>query len=439
MGINKVKNLLVLTVFVISLMGTTTLVSFADPPRDAEYALQKIQKCKRSPDSAECAHIAGGMSSVYRFYISHLSSDVRIIESNDPTSLELAYKKWEFSKNLQVIHELIDFNRMLARDRNWYSGAIEFAKFIDKIKDSCKRLESEANGDTIRLRAIYWKLRFIEPASGVKEMLVSVEAKIEIELVNEALRDTIAKGETNIGLEQRIATLPEDAKKDIENLRSKLLDEKARQLAMAKEEEAKREKALRRQQEIDQAIKLRKQEIDTGKINSNLQQQLNSNPELRSAVALWESQYRKELADKKAWEAKNKLEKIELAKTEERKRKEAEIAERRRIEEENRIQAKLQKHNVKAKVTGFDLHSNPFAYEGESVVIRLKFDRMTERTAGFFTSGGYDILVSKLPTDLFTRAGQVADLIVKVKGTAEGILLATPIKIPHVEYIDILQ
>jgi predicted ribosome quality control (RQC) complex YloA/Tae2 family protein len=329
----------------------------------------------------------------------------------------------------------------------------ELVTLIGEIKDSCKR----ADGDLARLRVSYWRLRFIEPAPGVKEMLALVETKIEIELVKNALRDSIAKGETNIELEHRIAKLPENAIKDIEDLRSKLLDEKANQLAMAKEEEVKREKTLRRQQKIDQAIKLRKEEIDTGKNNSAFRQQLSGDPELKSAVDLWESQYRKELADKKASEAKRKLEEIKLAKAEEarkkeeargkelalaeerRRRIEAEIAEKERIEKENRIQAKLKRYNVKTEVTGHDLHSNPFTYEGQSVVIRLRFDRMTERTMGVFISNGYEILVSNLPTDLFTSAGQVADLIVKVKGTAERILLATPMKIPHVEYIDILQ
>jgi hypothetical protein len=65
---------------------------------------------------------------------------------------------------------------------------------------------------------------------------------------------------------------------------------------------------------------------------------------------------------------------------------------------------------------------------------------MIERTVGVFTSGGHEILASKLPTDLFTSAGQFADLIVKVKGTTEVTnLLGARFKVPHVEYIDILQ
>lgn len=316
---------------------------------------------------------------------------------------------------------------------------VRFVNLLGKIRDSCKKLEGESD-DIMLLRAVYWKLRFIEPVLGVKGMLASVKDKIELVSVKNALKQNIAEGKTDVELEQRITKLSEDARKDIEDLRKKLLEEKARQLAMAKQEEARREDALRKQHEIDQAIKLRKEEIDYSKSNPVLQQQLNADPELKSAVDLWESQYRKELADKKAWEAKRKLEEIESAQAEGRRRREAEIAERRRIDEENRIKTKLIRYNVKAEVSGFDLHSNPFKYEGQSVVIRLRFDRMMERTVGVFTSGGHEILVSKLPTDLFTSAGQFGDLIVKVKGTAEVTnLLGARFKVPHVEYIDILQ
>lgn len=61
-----------------------------------------------------------------------------------------------------------------------------------------------------------------------------------------------------------------------------------------------------------------------------------------------------------------------------------------------------------------------------------------EKTTGVFSFSGSDceILVSNLPFDLFTRAGQVAELIVEVKGTIEVVnLLGARFKVPHVEYI----
>jgi hypothetical protein len=400
--------------------------------------------------------ISGLLGSIYAEYDRKISlagyERVCIMTSIGSGELESAHKEWETSKKLQVLHELILFLRIFEAEKfstGEVGKAVDFTKHIVEIRESCKQLE--VNGGMEQLKVAYWKLLFIEPARGVREMLTSVELKIETESVKNALKESIDKGKTSVELEQRIAKLPENVRKDIEDLRSRLLDEQAKQVVMAKEEEAKRERALKRQQQIDQAIKLRKEEIDTGKANPLLQQHLSGDYELKSAVTLWERQYRKELADRKAWEAKRKLEEIELAKkeearkkelatAEERRKKEAEIAERRKIDEENRIKAKLIRYNVKATVTGYDLRSNPFTYKGQSVIIRLVFGRMMESTAGVFTSGGYQILVSNLPTDLFTGAGQVADLIVKVKGTAEGTnFLGARLDVPHVEYIDILQ
>jgi hypothetical protein len=440
----------------------TAWVSYSIDLIDPKYVLgdlKTIQECKATVAAPSFGDRSAMMkrrcnsmiNNIYGRYGRELAFS-EFSSSTDPVKLELTYREWESSKKLQVLHELIEFSRMIpVNDRREYYELGNFVKPVLAIRDSCLPLKDSTSDDMNLLRVLYWRLRLIEPVKDTKEMLASVETKIEILSVKNALKQIIDKGKTNIELEQRISKLPEDARREIGDLRTKLLEEKSRQLAMAKAEEDRREKALKRQQEMDQAIKLRKAEIDTGKTNPTLQQQLNEDSELKSAVALWETQYRKELADKKAWEAKRKLQEIELAKkeearekelaaAEERRKKEAEIAERRRIDEENRIRAKLIRYNVKATVTGYDLRSNPFTYKSQSVIIRLVFDRMMESTVGVFTSGGYQILVSNLPTDLFTGAGQVADLIVKVKGTAEGTnLLGARLDVPHVEYVDILQ
>jgi hypothetical protein len=61
-----------------------------------------------------------------------------------------------------------------------------------------------------------------------------------------------------------------------------------------------------------------------------------------------------------------------------------------------------------------------------------------ERTVGVFGYPGSDceILVSELPSDLFTMSGQTAKLIVQVRGTEEvANRLGSSFKIPHAEYI----
>jgi len=135
--------------------------------------------------------------------------------------------------------------------------------------------------------------------------------------------------------------------------------------------------------------------------------------------------------------------KIEKVNAEERRKEyegkrrvEAEIAERKRIDEENRLKG----YGVTAKVTCYELCSNPFKHEGKTVAILVMFKRMMERTTGVFSYPGSDceILVSKLPSDLFTMTGQTAKLIVKGKGTTEVVnRLGVSFKIPHVEYISL--
>jgi len=144
--------------------------------------------------------------------------------------------------------------------------------------------------------------------------------------------------------------------------------------------------------------------------------------------------------------------KIEEAKAEEeRRQKEATMAEERRrdeekrIEEQNKRQAaieaereRLQKsYGVSGELPALYLCSNPFKYEGKTAVVRLMFVKMLEKNEGVFTLGGdCTILVSKLPSDLFTMTGQWAKLVVKVKGKTEVVSgLGTILRVPHVEYI----
>jgi hypothetical protein len=149
-----------------------------------------------------------------------------------------------------------------------------------------------------------------------------------------------------------------------------------------------------------------------------------------------------DLIDKKIEEAKAEERRRQgLAKAEEKRKEyeekrriEAEAAEKRRIDRENRLKS----YGVTAKLTSYELCSNPFKYQGKKVAIRLMFKRMMEKTTGVFSFPGSDceILVSNLPSDLFSMAGQLAELIVKVKGTTEVVnRLGATFKVPHLEYI----
>ncbi len=86
------------------------------------------------------------------------------------------------------------------------------------------------------------------------------------------------------------------------------------------------------------------------------------------------------------------------------------------------------------------LYANPYQYQGRSFVLRgARFERMLERKAAIFqTFEGHEILIVELPTQLFSHRGQMADLIVRVKGITEVTnALGIVFKIPKAEYLDV--
>jgi hypothetical protein len=105
------------------------------------------------------------------------------------------------------------------------------------------------------------------------------------------------------------------------------------------QEQRQREAVLTRQRAIDEAIQLRKEEIEGGKPNPRLSEQRRSNTEIDKAVSGWEQAYRREVAEKKAAEARKQLAEIERARTEEQRRREAEALARKAQEEKDAREA----------------------------------------------------------------------------------------------------
>jgi len=133
-----------------------------------------------------------------------------------------------------------------------------------------------------------------------------------------------------------------------------------------------------------------------------------------------------------------RLAEIERAKVEEEQRRRAEELVRQRKEEAARREATLRRYNVRASVFGDELHSNPFRFEGQAVILTgVMFKRMIERGVGIFgTIQGNEVVVSGLPADLFSLPGQMRNMIVRIKGTTTGTnMLGAIIQIPHEQYL----
>lgn len=136
----------------------------------------------------------------------------------------------------------------------------------------------------------------------------------------------------------------------------------------------------------------------------------------------------------------------EQKRAEERRMEERKRAEERQREEQRQKQAAMEAERERLRksyggleeLSAFYLCGNPFKYQDKTVITILIFEKMLEKNVGVFVSypGDCEILVSKLPSGLFTMSGQPAKLVVKVKGTTEVVTRAgTILKVPHVEYI----
>jgi hypothetical protein len=86
-----------------------------------------------------------------------------------------------------------------------------------------------------------------------------------------------------------VAALPEDLRAAVEASRREAEEAKARTLAQAQEEQRRRQAARERQQRIDEAIRLRKAEIETGKANPAAERQPLADPDLARSVKVWEA------------------------------------------------------------------------------------------------------------------------------------------------------
>ena len=112
------------------------------------------------------------------------------------------------------------------------------------------------------------------------------------------------------------------------------------------------------------------------------------------------------------------------------------------VEQQKRLRAKREKYGLRSEVFGQQLTANPFKYEEQVVILSMiSFERMLDRNTGSFDDlAGHQLVVSSLPSNLFTMHGQMAQIIVRVKGTtsAKNAFGAT-FDVPLVEYIDLYQ
>jgi len=195
---------------------------------------------------------------------------------------------------------------------------------------------------------------------------------------------------------------------------------------------------LRRQHEIDEAIRLRREEIETGRSNRKAEELRRNDPELKRAVDSWETAYRQELAEKKVREAQEGREALERAKAGEQRRQVEEARKREEARAEQERQAVLKKYNVQASVRSVEFYTNPFRYQGQAILLHyIRFDRMLESNVGVFHDMmDREILISGLPNDLFTGPTGFMSMIVRAMGKESVTnLFGAAYQIPCAQYL----
>jgi hypothetical protein len=236
---------------------------------------------------------------------------VSLLQSTEHQALQQEYQAWAADRRLEVLHRLIA-GLSVVPPTSRYAADPGISAFRSDLELA---LHETSGDDPASLYKAYWICRFLEPSPGIAEKLTAVETEIraheakvrfarDLEAIKARLKDVTARGVSDAELEAKIARLPVAEREDIERLRKQYSDGKAEEVAKARAEQERAEMAARRQKELDQAITWRREEIDTGKTNPVALAQRQSDSGLASAVAQWEQQYRKELAERQAAETK---------------------------------------------------------------------------------------------------------------------------------------
>jgi len=364
-------------------------------------------------NSDEQARVTAGLGPLYAEYSTVLRG---VSRTADEPTLRAMLTDSINDRRLEVLYRLIAFFSFAqGRQITVCCGQIEHYRNFDRMLRDFLPVKSHFTraldtADLSRLKSMRWTLQFIEPYQGAKSRLADVDERLkaseaslalntEFAAIISELQRNAARGIKDPKLDARIARLPADARVSLETYRRQLVSHFA---------------AQRQESEALEAEKRKRQETT-------------------------DAQYRQYREAKAAYEAQQKLD----AETSRLRAQEA--ADAARKEQDRHTQAKMQEVN-KALATyhatllpsGNELFDNAFRFQGQAVGLhQVTFKRMIESGVSVFeTAAGKELLVSSLPLDLFTRAGQTKGLIVKVLGTKQaknavgGTLVLT-----HVEYL----
>jgi hypothetical protein len=326
----------------------------------------------------EQARITGSLAPMYREYNRLLQE---IINTGDAELLESRLTDAINDRRLEVFHRLVAFLQVVGIRGTLIPTAYvsDYRTFDTNLKTL---VPSRAHFDQTlmsltpsQLHAARSALRFIEPHGDARERLAQVEQRLaaheargaqdsKLVAMKSELLASLQSGVRNQELEDRIARLPPEGRRSMEDFRRQMLARRGEAEAAEqkrKHEEAAAEAERRKRDEANDAI-------------------------------------------------------FEQLKEAKRQREEREREERERIAAER--SNRLREYGATHVSFGDEVHDNPFRFQGHTVCFKnVRFKRMIEAGVGVFqTRGGRELLISRLPVDAFKRAGQGNSVVAKVLG-----------------------
>jgi hypothetical protein len=321
----------------------------------------------------EQARLTGSLGPVYREYTKLLQE---IIGTGDADVLDALANDAFNDGRLEVVHRLIAFLQLVAARRISIPSAhlAEYRAFnagLETLVPSRAHFDRTLGALTARqLVAARAALLFVEPYADAKDRLAQVEQRLgahqaassddaRLAALKGELLSSLQSGVRDQALEDRIARLPPESRRALEEFRSQMLARRAQADAAAAQAAADRRKLEETNDAIFQQMK----------------------------------------------EAR-------------RQKEEAERQERERIAAEQ--SEALRQHGVTHVTFGEDLYANPFRFQGQTVCLKdLRFRRMINSSVGLFqTRTGRQLIISRVPVDAFKEAGQRHSVLAKVVTTA---------------------
>jgi hypothetical protein len=327
----------------------------------------------------EQIRLTGSLGPIFREYNKLLQD---IINTGDADVLDALLNDATNDRRLEVFHRLIAFLQFVgARRVSIPSSQIgEYRAFDANLKTLVpSRAHFNQTVGALTPRQLYAAraaLRFIEPYEDAKERLAQVDLRIaaheattsqdgRLVALKGELLSALQSGVRNQELEDRIARLPPDGRRAMENFRRQML---------ARRGESEAAELKRKQDEAAAEAERRKRD----EANDAIFQQLK--------------------------EAK-------------RQKEERERQERERLAAEQ--SSRLREYGATHVTYGEDVWDNPFQFEGQTVCFKdVRFKRMIDAGVGVFqTRSGRELVIRRVPVDAFKRAGQRNSVLAKIVAT----------------------